>query len=127
MEVNLFDPNPAIAAVLISGEMRAIVEERTKMAQLLYQAQVAKRTGRLAASAHVQVEVGGVHNDRIVGHMIVGGAGSQGTVDYGAAHQFGHWQDEGHLIGRQQSPGESHVFVEGAHDLNRVLEELSGI
>jgi hypothetical protein len=127
MEVNIPEPNAALTAVLVSAEMRSAVEQIGHMAQMLFQAEVAKRSGRLAASARVQTEIGGVRNDRWVSHLIVGGTGAQGTVDYAAAQQFGHWQDEGHLIGRAQAPGESHTFVEGAHDLNRVLEQLAGL
>ena len=116
------EPNEALAAVLLSAEMHHAVEDRGHAAQLLFVAEVAKRTGRLAAAAHVVTEIGGVRHDRWVSHMTVGG-----IVGYAAAHQFGHWQDESHLIGSQTAHGESHVFVEGAHDLNRVLEQLAAL
>lgn len=127
MEVNIPEPNEALTALLMSQEMKAIVEERGHMAQMLYQADVAKRTGRLAASAQVQTEIGGVRHDRWVSHLTVGGEGAKGMADYGAAHQFGHWEDESRLFGNDFTSGESAVFVEGSHELNRVLEQLGGI
>jgi len=125
VEVHIPEPNKALAAVLLSGEIRAAVEDRGHTAQMLFQAEVAKRSGRLAATARVQTEIGGVRNDRWVSHMIVGGQGALGTVAYGAAHQFGHWQDQAHQFDGDQELGESGTFVEGAHDLNRVLEQLA--
>jgi hypothetical protein len=119
VEVNIPEPNPALTALLIGPRMQAIVLERAEVAKALYQAQVAKRTGRLAASAHADTHVGGARHDRHVGTLTVG----EGLA-YGAAHQFGHSQDEAHLFGSTHEPGQSYTFAEGSHDLNRVLEEL---
>lgn len=127
MIVDIPLPNEALAALLISSRMHEIVSERGHMAQLLFQAEVAKRTGRLAAAARVETEIGGKDHDRWVSHMVVGGQGAGGEVDYAAAHQFGHWQDESNLIGSDTAPGESTVFVGGSHDLNRVLEQLDSL
>lgn len=102
MEVNIPTPNEALTAVLISPEMQAICLERVEMAKALYQAQVTKRTGALAASAYAHTEVGGVRNDRHIGILTVGEG-----LQYGASHEFG---TAGH--------------ASAAHDLNRVLEEL---
>ena len=125
MEVNIYNPNPAIEAVLKSARMRSIVFEVAEVAQALYVAQVAKRTGMLAASAHVSTEIGGIgvrKNDRWIGVLTVGGTGSKGTVEYAAAHEFG--THEG-------APTESNRYgtpeTVGAEDLNRVLEELGGL
>lgn len=116
------DPNEALAEVLLSPEIYAALDAVGQIAHALYVAEVAKRSGRLAGSAFLQTEIGGVHKDRYVSHLTVGVG-----LAYGAAHQFGHWQDESHLIGGTTAPGESHVFIEGAHDLNHVLEQLGGI
>jgi hypothetical protein len=104
-------PNPAITHALTVG-VRPAVEAVTHLGVMLAQAEVAKRTGRLAATARGEVGIGGVRNDRVVGHVILGGQGARGTVDYAASEQFGHRQDG------------SERFVEGARDLNRVLEQL---
>lgn len=112
MEVDIPEPNPALAEVLLGETMRRIMEERAGMAALLTQAQVAKRTGTLARSAHSSVEVGGVRNDRWVGVMVLGDAsrtGSQGGAFYAASHEFG-----------------THV-QSGSHDLNVVLEQLESM
>jgi hypothetical protein len=108
--------------------MRSIVFERAEVAHALYVEQVAKRTGRLAASAHASTEIGGVDHDRWVGVLTVGG-----TVDYALPHEFGTKADvEGPV---QESTGGVHNLDNtlrtgghhAAHDLNRVLEELGGL
>lgn len=107
MEVDLYpEPNPGISAALTGTQMRQAVEGRAQTAAALYQAIVAKRTGRLAASAHASTEIGGVRSDRWIGVLTVGGQGSRGSVDYAATHEFGRGAEE------------------GAEDLNRILEEL---
>lgn len=109
--------------------MRSIVFEVAEIAHALYVEQVAKRTGRLAASAHVSTEIGGADHDRWVGVLTVGGNG----VDYAATHEFGRQADvEGpaqeskdgvHNLDDTVRTGGHHA----AHDLNRVLEELGGL
>jgi hypothetical protein len=123
------DPNPALTAVLRGERMRSIVFEIGEIAHVLYVDQVAKRTGMLAASAHVSTEIGGVDQDRWIGVLTVGGNG----VDYAATHEFGRQADvEGpqpestdgvHNLDDRVRTGGHHA----AHDLNRVLEELSGL
>lgn len=108
LDVDIPEPNEALTALLMSARMRDIVSERANMAQMLYQAQVAKRTGRLAASAHAGPEVGGKYHDRWIGELLVGGAGSMGTPEYAASHEFG---AAGHRA---------------ADDLEKVLAELEG-
>lgn len=115
MEVNIPEPNEALTALLISPTMQAICLERAEAAKALYQAQVAKRTGALAASAHAHTEIGGVRHDRHVGILTVGEG-----LGYGLAHEFG--------VG--DHPGSVHnldglnAIQAAAHDLNGVLEEL---
>lgn len=120
MDVNIPEPNEALTALLVSARMRAILDQPTNAALMLYQAEVVKRTGRLAASAHASTEIGGVRQDRWIGVLTVGGAGPLGTADYAAAHQFGHWQHD------RNHPGEW-TWVDGHHDLNRVLEQLGSL
>lgn len=122
MELDFPDPNEALAECLVGPEIYAALEAVGKIAHGLYVAEVAKRSGRLAGSAFLQTEIGGVHKDRYVSHLTVGVG-----LAYGAAHQFGHWQDESHLIGSSTAAGESQVFIEGAHELNRVLEQIGSI
>ena len=124
MEVDLPFPNPGLAAVLRSERMKAIVLERAELAQALYEAQVAKRTGTLAGTAHALTEIGGVEHDRWVGVVTVGEG-----IFYGASHEFGHVQRSrrsettGRFTKGKLPKGQQH-FVAGAHDLNAVLEEL---
>lgn len=122
MEVDLPNPNEALTEVLISPEIYAALDAVGRIAHDLYVAEVAKRSGRLAGSAILQTEIGGVHKDRYVSHLTVGVG-----LAYGAAHQFGHWQDESNLIGSGMAAGESQVFIEGSHELNRVLEQLGSL
>lgn len=112
LDVDIPEPNPAITALLVSARMRAIMEERANTAQMLYQAQVAKRTGRLARSARAHTEIGGKRNDRWIGELIIGGG-----IDYGAAHEFG--------ADVVDFAGETHQDANPAHhDLNQVLQML---
>jgi len=122
LELDLPDPNPALAQVLVGPEIHAALEAIGTIAHALYVAEVAKRSGRLAGSALMQIEIGGVKQDRHVCHLTTGVG-----LAYGAAHQFGHWQDESHLIGATAAPGESHVFIPGGHELNRVLEQIGNL
>ena len=105
LDVDIPEPNEALSALMVSPRMRDIVSERAHMAQMLYQAQVAKRTGRLAKSADAHTEVGGKRHDRWIGELTIGGMG----VDYAASHEFGTSANNG-----------------AAHDLNQVLSELEG-
>lgn len=50
----------------------------------LYRGIVAKRTGKLAASATANVEVGGHQKDRLIGKVVVGTG-----LEYAALHEFG--------------------------------------
>lgn len=128
MDVKIYNPNPAIAEVLKSARMRSIVFELAETAHALYVAQVAKRSGMLAASAHAATEIGGQgirQNDRWIGVLTVGGAGARGTVEYAAAHEFGRGNHEGSI--KQLDGPFGDAAQAAAHDLNRVLEELGGL
>lgn len=118
MDVIIYKPNPAIAEILVSATMRRICEGRANMALLLYQAQVSKRTGALASSAHAHTEIGHVlkGQDRWIGVLTVGGRG----VDYALPHEFGrgdHPRSVHDLDGGQS-------VQKAADDLNVVLEQL---
>jgi hypothetical protein len=120
INVPLQPHNDAIAYAKISPRMREIVGERAATAALLLQAMIAKRTGRLASSVHAHTEIGGVHHDMWVGVMTVGGIGAGGSVEYGLPHEYGrgdHDESIKNLDGKT-------IVQKGAHDLNRVLEEL---
>lgn len=140
MDVSIPEPNDALAAVLVSGQMRDIIEERINTAGMLYQAEVAKRTGNLAASAHPSTEITAVvkGQPRWVGELVVGGTGSAGTVDYAASHEFGtNAEVEGPSAtagtdaqGNQIANLDEAVVTGGhhaAHDLQQVLEQLGHI
>src|SRR4051812_37313927 len=119
MDITIYpDPNPGIGEALVGNGMRRAVEERINMALLLYQAQVAKRTGALAASAHATTELGPVlkGQDRWVGVLTVGGRG----VDYALPHEFGRGEHPGSI---HNLDGEQSV-QRAADDLNVVLEQL---
>jgi len=117
MDVDLHrDPNPALAQALLGAPMRRCVEERAHIAALLYQAEVAKRTGALARTAHAGTEIGGIHNDRVIGVVTIGRG-----VDYGASHEFGtdaQFDDDGEP---------TRAATSGARDLNAVLEQLAAM
>lgn len=126
MDVKIYkDPNPAIGAALASPRMRSILTEVAEIAQALYRDRVAKRTGRLAASARVSTEFTRVlkGQPRWVGILTVGGAGPRGTASYAASHEFGTKA----TVEGPVRPGEDSVRARGhhaAHDLNAVLAAL---
>lgn len=124
MDVNIYHPNPALAAALRSSRMRSIVFEIAEQAHALYVAQVAKRTGLLASSAHASTEIGGVDHDRWVGVLTVGGTGAAGTVDYALPHEFGRGEHPGSI---KDLDSDQEIVQHAADDLNRVLEELGGL
>lgn len=99
--------NPAIAAILVSPQMRGLMFERGEMAKAIYQEIVAKRTGRLARSARVETFRGGRAKDRWKARLIVGGS----EAPHGLAHEFG-FDDGNARIGA------------ASRDLNRVLNQL---
>lgn len=86
--------------------MRALIAGRAEVAKAIYQGIVAKRTGRLARSAHVETFIGGKRKDRWIGQLIV-------DAPYAASHEFG-------------TDGGEHPAT-GAHDLNVVLNQLGGL
>lgn len=102
--------NPAIAGILLSSQMRALMFERAEIAQAIYRDIVAKRTGRLARSARVETFRGGRLNDRWKSRLIVGGS----EAPYGLAHEYG-FDDGDTRIGA------------AARDLNRVLNMLGSL
>lgn len=99
------DPNPALDAVLrgATGSLSSILQTEADRVKNLYQAKVAKKTGRLAASASAHVESRSVikGQDRLVGVVTVGGTLPAGVWDspknpnpgkafyYGVLHEFG--------------------------------------
>lgn len=102
MRNNIPSPNPAIRAILLSSQIQTLMRERGEAAQAIYRSIVAKRTGRLAGSARVEVQIGGRRNDRWTARLIV-------DAPYAASHEYG-------TTGGSQ--------LSAAHDLNRVLNQL---
>jgi hypothetical protein len=102
MRNNIPSPNTAVAAILRSDTMRTLMAGKANQARAIYQSIVAKRTGRLAASAQASVTFGGRRNDRWVGRLTVG----EGGAPYGVSHEFGTRHGN------------------AAHDLNKVLNSL---
>lgn len=104
-----------LRAFMTSPTLRRILEERVNTAEMLYQSQVAKDTGRLAAAVHTSVAVQPVFKGlpRLVGTLTVGGPGPLGGVDYAASHEMGHDVRDagGQIVG----------YAPPANDLNRVL------
>jgi hypothetical protein len=71
-------------SVLVSPALGALLLGQATQVATIYQGIVAKRTGRLAASANAYVTVGGHKNDRLIGKVVVGGG-----LEYGLLHEFG--------------------------------------
>lgn len=121
MDVTIPEPNAAIGGVFASEQLRSIVFEIAELAQALYVERVAKRTGRLAASARASTDLAHVIKGapRWVGELTVGGTGAAGTVDYAASHEFGTHEGAPTDSGRFGTPE-----TVGAEDLNYVLGAL---
>lgn len=106
-DVNVPSPNPFITQWLLSGECHTMMQARAEQMLALYVEHVHKRTGRLAASAHAEVVVGGLtRSDRYIARLTVGNA----TAPYAASHEFG--------TGRTDPLN----VQDAAHDLNYVLD-----
>lgn len=126
MDVDIPTPNPVLTERLRSARMREIVFEIASNAQFLYQTRVAKRSGRLALTAHASTEIGGAKHDRWIGVMAV----SSRAVEYEAAHEFGYIHKAKKGKGRRVRASKGSPlgrFIPGAHDLNAVLEELASL
>lgn len=76
-EINIPDPNKALAAILTgaTGNLLGFLELQAQKGKLLFQGKVAKKTGRLGASAEAGVGMREVvkGEPRLVGHITVGG------------------------------------------------------
>lgn len=82
MQNNIPDPNPFITQWLLGPECESMMGRAGRWFQLLYQAVETKRTGAMAASAVVDVRVGGLRRDRLVAAVTV-------TDPAAASHIFG--------------------------------------
>lgn len=124
-DINLPDPNPRLAQILLSSRMQGVVRSVTEVAKMKYQAIVAKRSRRLAASARVRLSIGGYKKDRWVGMLTVG----EGTA-YGLAHEFGHRSRRNTKTGAYVSrsaprrKGLRTTKSQGAKDLKKVLRSM---
>lgn len=106
VKVGRADGYPGIGQVLLSQPYRRLLESKGNAAAALYQALVAKRTGRLARDVQVRTHIGGRNSDRWVATVVVGE-----RVPYAASHEFG--TDEKNHENR-------------AKDLDKVLKMLAG-
>lgn len=86
---------------MVGPECRALVEAKANEAARLYQGIVAKRTGELAASAHVSTRINDIGGRRCAGVLTV-------EAPYAASHEYGT------------------QYEDAAHDLNVVLSMLGG-
>jgi hypothetical protein len=77
------DPN-GLAGLLLSPQMRSLMLQKAEVAQALYRARVAKKTGQLAREVRVQTYIGGKRNDRWCSRVI-----GQPPREHSAPHEFG--------------------------------------
>lgn len=120
MDVDIPDPNPWRGQWLKSTQCRALVTERTHTAEMLYQAEVTRRTGGLAGATRVSTALGGPKRNYWEGTLTVGGPSAQGLIDYVLPHEFGARE-------RYDENRGDPLFDEtqGAQDLDLVLELLA--
>jgi hypothetical protein len=87
MDCNIPTPNPFLTHYFVSAENVAVMREAGGLVRDMYQAIVAHDSGALAASARVDLALGGEKNDRICADVTVGEGTPRGG--YGASHEFG--------------------------------------
>jgi hypothetical protein len=104
--------NPAIAGILLSSQMRAIMFESAEIAQAIYRGDVSKRTQRLARSARPETFRGGRLHDRWCGRLVIGGS----EAPHALGHNYGYR--------RRNKAGQVTAVLAGARELNRVLNGL---
>lgn len=103
--VNVPAPNPFVTRWLKGPEAKKLVTRQANRALAIYRTIVAKRTGELAASAHVVTRLGGIKNDRWQAHVVV-------EAPYAASHEYG--------TGRTDPS----YALPPAHDLDKVIDAL---
>lgn len=91
VKVGRVDGYSGLGDWLMGPECKRLVEAKANEAMMLFQGIVAKRTGALARSVAVSMEVGGQGSDRWTGVMSVGRG-----IDYGLAHEFGYEHGHAH-------------------------------
>lgn len=105
-------PNPFVTSWLLGDECRDLVQATLLRAMAYWQLTAAAhaRTGRELSSARTSVHIGGVHGDRWIGELLVGGPDS--AAPYTLSDQFGAFRRGRHF----QAP---------AKDLNKVLDLMA--
>ena len=93
-DIKIPEPNAGLASVLMSQQLALFMERLAADAALRYKAVVAKRTGKLAASAVGTVIQGDHKHDRWCAHVTAGGELAASTwrgqpFYYGVLHEFG--------------------------------------
>lgn len=105
-------PNPFITSWLVGDECKTLMQAEILRALAFWKLVAAQhaRTGRELASARTSVHIGGVHGDRFVAELLVGGPDS--PAPYTLSDQFGAFRTGRHF----QAP---------ARDLNKVLDLMA--
>ena len=70
-DVDIPRPNPALAEILLSAQVRSMVFEVGEIAQALYRATGHRDSGSSARDARVSTHIGGADNDRWVATLTV--------------------------------------------------------
>lgn len=106
------DPNPALAQILVSPQMGAIMTDATTQVLQIYVTSLEGRRhdgdrhpGAMAAAARAEIRIGGYKNDRLIGEVVV-------PVDYAASDEFGR---------KQPSQGQHGSVYQGSHALTTAL------
>ena len=110
-------PNPFVTSWLVGDECRDLMQAEILRALAFWKltAGAHARTGREVASARTSVHIGGVHGDRFVAELLVGGtyaAVPYAPAPYALSDQFGAFRTGRHF----QAP---------ARDLNKVLDLMA--
>lgn len=126
--------SPAYRIALNSPGLATILYKKSLEVVRLYQAQVGKKTGRLAASAEAKVRIGGKQKDRIIGVASINNASVVSEWKgqpfyYGLYHEAG---TDGALSGkgsrraRRRKADGSRGPRSGYHELRRAAQQWRG-
>lgn len=93
-DIDVYQPNAALGQIMAGPGMRLFLGMLGQEAVLKYRARVAKKTGRLMASAEASTVIGGHKHDRWVGKVTIGGSMAVSSWKgkpfyYGVLHEHG--------------------------------------
>ena len=144
-DVDVYRTSPAYFVAMNSVPMSRLLQRKSLEVVRLYQAQVGKKTGRLAASAEANVRIGGKQRDRLIGVASINDESVQAEWKgqpfyYGVYHEAGtdgaesggSTQDNGRIYrggskrARRRKADGARGPKPGFHELRRAAQQWRG-